>query len=70
MLKPKSEAAATFIDFAVNIIDFADVIKLVGPMEAELADLSVKLAEANETARQSQEKVDKLNAMLKELIDK
>jgi len=70
VLKPKSEAAATFVDFAVNIIEFNEVIKMVGPMEAELAELSVKLADANESARLSQEKVDKLNAMLKELIDK
>jgi dynein heavy chain 1 len=70
MLKPKSEAAATFIDFALNIIEFAEVMAMVGPMEAELGELTVKLNEANETARVSQEKVDKLNAMLKELIDK
>jgi dynein heavy chain len=70
VLKPKSEAAATFIEFAANIIEFNEVIKLVGPMEAELADLSVKLAAANESARISQNQVDTLNAKLKELIDK
>jgi hypothetical protein len=70
LMKPKSEAAATFIEFAINIIEFSDVMRMVGPMEAELADLSVKLGEANESARVSQEKVDKLEKMLKELIDK
>lgn len=70
MLKPKSEAAATFIDFANNIIEFAEVIRMVGPMEAELAELTVKLSEANESARVSKEKVDRLNSELKVLIDK
>lgn len=70
MLKPKSEAAATFIEFSYNIIEFAEVIRMVGPMEEELSKLSVQLNEANESARNSQDKVDKLNAQLKELIDK
>lgn len=68
LMKPKSEAAATFIDFAINIIEFSETMAKVGPMEEELRDLSKKLAEANETARVSQEKVDMLNAKLRTLI--
>jgi len=70
VLKPKSEAAATFIEFALNIIDFSDVIRMVGPMEKELEELTQKLNEANDSARRSKEKVDKLNSELKVLIDK
>lgn len=69
LLKPKSEAAATFIDFCVNIIEFSETMAMVGPMEAELNELTVKLGEAKETARVSQEKVITLNAQLKELVD-
>jgi len=67
-MKPKSEAAATFIEFAINIIEFSETMAKVGPMEEELRELSKKLAEANETARVSQEKVDSLNAKLRTLI--
>jgi len=70
VLKPKSEAAATFIEFAINIIDFSETIAKVGPMEEELKDLTKKLFDANESARLSQEKVDDLNAKLKTLIDR
>lgn len=68
LMKPKSEAAATFIEFAINIIEFSETMAKVGPMEEELRELSKKLAEANETARVSQEKVDALNAKLRTLI--
>lgn len=70
VLKPKSEAAATFVDFAVNIIEFSETIRMVGPMEKELEELTVKLNEANETARKGKARVEELNAQLKVLIDK
>lgn len=69
LLTKKSGAAAIFCDFALNIIEFAEVIKMVGPMEQELAELAIKLEKANEDARKSQEMVDTLNAKLKVLID-
>jgi len=65
----KSGAAATFIDFAINICEFAEVIRRVGPMEEELRELAIKLEKANEDARISQELVDRLNGDLKILID-
>lgn len=69
LLTKKSGAAAIFCDFALNIIEFAEVIKMVGPMEEELRELAIKLEKANEDARKSQEMVDTLNAKLKVLID-
>lgn len=69
LLTKKSGAAAIFCDFALNIIEFAEVIKMVGPMEDELRELAIKLEKANEDARKSQEMVDTLNAKLKVLID-
>lgn len=69
LLTKKSAAAATFCEFAINIIEFAEVIRMVGPMEEELKELGIKLEKANEDARISQETVDRLNAELKKLID-
>lgn len=69
LLAKKSAAAMAFCDFAINIIDFAEVIRMVGPMEEELRELAIKLEQANEDARISQETVDKLNKELKVLVD-
>jgi len=69
LLTKKSGAAAIFCEFAINIIEFAEVIRMVGPMEEELKELGIKLEKANEEARISQETVDRLNAELKKLVD-
>jgi dynein heavy chain len=66
----KSAVAGTFLDFAINIIDFAEVMDNVGPMEQELADLKIKLDEANNNAKNATDRKNQLNAMLKELFDK
>jgi chromosome segregation ATPase len=58
-----------FCDFAINIIEFSEVMNMVGPMEKELAELAVKLVEANDKAQKSEEKVFNLNAQLSKLKD-
>lgn len=58
-----------FIDFANNIIEFSEVMNMVGPMEQELKDLSVKLDIANKEASESEDKVNKLNAQLQKLVE-
>lgn len=70
LLTKKSRVAAILCDFALNIFEFHEVIRMVGPMEEEVRELAYKLKKASEDARKSQEMVDTLNAKLKVLIDK
>lgn len=65
----KSKAAAGLCDWAINIVKYYDVVSEVEPKRLELAGANDKLAAANTTLKQVQDKVALLNAQVQELED-
>lgn len=69
IISNKSKAAAGLCDWAINIVKYYDVVSEVEPKRLELAGANEKLAGANTTLKQVQDKVALLNAQVKELED-
>lgn len=69
IISNKSKAAAGLCDWAINIVKYYDVVSEVEPKRQELAGANEKLAAANTTLKQVQDKVALLNAQVKELED-
>lgn len=69
IISNKSKAAAGLCDWAINIVKYYDVVSEVEPKRLELAGANEKLAAANTTLKQVQDKVALLNAQVKELED-
>ena len=69
IISNKSKAAAGLCDWAINIVKYYDVVSEVEPKRIELAGANEKLAAANSTLKQVQDKVALLNAQVKELED-
>lgn len=69
IISNKSKAAAGLCDWAINIVKYYDVVSEVEPKRLELAGANDKLAGANTTLKQVQDKVALLNAQVQELED-
>ena len=69
IISNKSKAAAGLCDWAINIVKYYDVVSEVEPKRLELAGANEKLAAANTTLKQVQDKVALLNAQVQELED-
>ncbi|DBA86689.1 TPA: Dynein alpha chain, flagellar outer arm [Trebouxia sp. C0004] len=69
IISNKSKAAAGLCDWAINIVKYYDVVSEVEPKRLELAGANDKLAAANTTLKQVQDKVALLNAQVQELED-